>query len=48
MTANRLPSLAITVAVTPQIPMNREVQSGSDGVTAKYEKTPCRGSFFSA
>ena len=46
--ANHLPSLAYTVAVTPQMPMNREMQDKSDGVTAKYEKTPCRGSFFSA
>ena len=43
--ANHLPSLAYTVAITPQMPMNREMQDKSDGVTAKYEKTPCSAEF---
>ena len=30
--ANHLPSLAYTVAYTPQMPMNREMQGKSDGV----------------
>ena len=30
--ANHLPSLAYTVAYTPQMPMNRELQDKSDGV----------------
>ena len=39
--ANHLPSLAYTVAVTPQMPMNREVQSCGDGVLAKCVATRC-------
>ena len=39
--ANHLPSLAYTVAITPQMPMNREVQSCGDGVLAKCVATRC-------
>ncbi|WP_273157471.1 hypothetical protein [Bacteroides fluxus] len=43
MTASSCRHFAVTFAVTTQMPMEREFQGSSDGVTAKYEKTPCSG-----
>ncbi len=42
VTASSCRHFAVTLAVTTQMPMEREFQGSSDGVTAKYEKTPCR------